>query len=198
MAAERGERLVLASTSPRRSAILGQLSVPFEVVTPTYRETEIAGCEPGDLVARHARGKARSALVEHPGRLILGVDTGVELEGQLYGKPRDRDDAIRILTRLAGRTHSVISGVCLADDDAEEVELAQTAVTFRPLNPGQIERYVETGEWRGLAGGYAIQGLGALLVESLEGDYLNVVGLPAATLVRMLERRRPYLLPLGV
>jgi septum formation protein len=148
-------------------------------------------------MAIHAVGKARSVQPAHPDRLILGVDTGVELEGMLFGKPRDAVDAARILAELAGKTHRVVSGLCLLSDQTESVELAETSVTFTSLTRSQIDRYVARGEWQGLAGGYAIQGLGALLVEKVEGDYLNVVGLPAALLMRMLERQHPALAPIG-
>jgi septum formation protein len=191
------ERLLLASTSPRRTAILEQLGVPFDAVAPSYVEEDIAGCRPGELVATHATGKAESLQNVYPDRLILGVDTGVALGDQLYGKPRDDEDALRILSALAGETHTVVSGVCLLDRECTEVEVAATAVTFKELSQAQIERYVAQDEWQGLAGGYAIQGRGALLVERVEGDYLNIVGLPSALLLRMLERRRPALVSIG-
>ena len=191
------ERLLLASTSLRRTAILEQLGVPFDVVAPSYEEEDIAGRRPGEVVATHATGKAQSVRNAYPDRLILGVDTGVALGDQLYGKPRDDEDAVRILSTLAGETHTVVSGICLLDGQNADVEVEATAVTFKALSRTQIERYVAQGEWQGLAGGYAIQGRGALFVERVEGDYLNVVGLPSALLVRMLERRRPALVSIG-
>jgi septum formation protein len=186
------DRLTLASTSPQRRAILEQLRIPFEVVAPSYVEDDPPGLEPSELVRTHAAGKARSVHAE--GRLTLGVDTTVALDGELYGKPVDRDDAASILRRLSGRTHTVLSGVCLLGAGGEAVELEATAVTFRPLSEDLLAGYLESGEWQGRAGAYAIQGLGGRLVSRIEGDYLNVVGLPGALLVSLLERWAPNLL----
>ncbi|HXF99056.1 MAG TPA: nucleoside triphosphate pyrophosphatase [Gaiellaceae bacterium] len=184
--------LILASTSPQRRAILEQLRVPFEVVAPSYREADDLPLLPADLVRRHALGKARSA--RRPGRLVLGVDTTVVLDGQVYGKPAGREEARETLRALSGRTHVVVSGLCLLGEGLELVEHAETLVTFRPLSPLALETYLASGEWEGRAGAYAIQGLGGRLVERIEGDYLNVVGLPGALLVTLLERHAPELL----
>jgi septum formation protein len=184
--------LVLGSTSPQRRAILEQLRIPFQVVRPTYIEDDALGVEPAELVRRHAEGKARS--VHRAGHVALGVDTTVVLDGRLYGKPAGRDDAARMLRELAGRTHAVVSGLCLLGDGWEELAAESTAVTFRPLGAEALELYLASSEWEGRAGGYAIQGLGGRLVERIEGDYLNVVGLPGALLVSLLERRAPKLL----
>ena len=184
--------LVLASTSPQRRAILEQLRIPFAVVRPAYVEDDELDVEPTELVRRHAEGKARSA--HDPGDLTLGVDTTVVLDGRVYGKPADRDDAGRMLRELAGRTHQVVSGLCLLADGWEALESESTAVTFRELGPDAVERYLASGEWEGRAGAYAIQGLGGRLVERIEGDYLNVVGLPGALLVSLLEKHAPKLL----
>jgi septum formation protein len=120
---------------------------------------------------------------------VLGVDTVVVCGGETIGKPRDAADAARMLETLAGRTHEVVSGLCLRTREWEERGRETTRVTFRTLGPRDRERYVASGEWDGRAGAYAIQGLGAGLVERVEGDYLNVVGLPAALLVRLLSER---------
>lgn len=125
------------------------------------------------------------------GRPVLGVDTTVVLEGRVFGKPATPEEAGRMLRALAGRTHLVISGLYLGTPEWEELHHEVTYVTFRPLGPREIEAYVATGEWEGRAGGYAIQGRGAALVERIEGDYWNVVGLPASLLVRVLCRRFP-------
>jgi septum formation protein len=178
-----GSPLVLASTSPQRRAILEQLRIPFEVVVPRYEEG--AG---GDPVA-HAAGKARS--VDGAGRPVLGVDTVVVCDGEVIGKPADAADANRMLATLSGRVHVVVSGLCLRTDAWEELHSETTSVTFRPLSPIERERYLDSGEWEGRAGAYAIQGLGASLVERIDGDYLNVVGLPGALLVRVLAERLP-------
>jgi septum formation protein len=174
--------LLLASTSPQRRAILEQLGVPFEVVAPRYEEV---GYDP----VEHAAGKARS--VEGEERPVLGVDTLVLLDGEVLGKPATAGEAESMLERLGGRTHEVVSGFCLRTPAWEELHRDTTRVTFRPLTARDLAAYVAAGEWEGRAGAYAIQGLGAALVERIEGDYLNVVGLPAALLVRLLARRFP-------
>ena len=184
-------RLTLASTSPQRRAILEQLRIPFEAVAPTYVELDPPGLSPVELVRAHAQGKARSA---HEDGVTLGVDTAVVLDGQVYGKPNGREDAARILNELSSRTHSVVSGVCLLGPAFEAVEDAATEVTFRPVSPELRALYLESGEWEGRAGAYAIQGLGGRLVERIEGDYLNVVGLPGALLVSLLDRYAPSLI----
>ncbi len=184
------EPLVLASTSPQRRAILEQLGLPFEVVAPRYEERD-DGLPPVELVRAHAVGKARSVAGEAAGRPVLGVDTAVVIDGRVLGKPADEADAGEMLRVLAGRTHAVVSGLCLLGEDWEAVEHAETLVAFRELASQDVARYVASGEWRDRAGGYAIQGRGAALVERIEGDYLNVVGLPAALLVSLLADRFP-------
>ncbi len=172
--------IVLASTSPQRRAILEQLEIPFRVATPLYDEV-------GDDPVEHAAGKARS--VDGGGDPVLGVDTIVVCEGAMLGKPSTADEAAAMLSTLSGRTHDVVSGLCLRTEAWEELGSAITAVTFRPLDNRAIATYVASGEWEGRAGGYAIQGLGAALVERIDGDYLNVVGLPGALLLSILETR---------
>jgi septum formation protein len=183
--------LVLASTSPQRRAILEQLRIPFEVVAPAYVEDDEAGVTPVELVRGHAEGKARS--VHRADRLTLGVDTTVVLDGRVYGKAADRVDAARVLGELSERTHTVVSGLCLLGPGFDIVEDDATEVTFREVSPELLELYLESGEWEGRAGAYAIQGLGGRLVERVDGDYLNVVGLPGALLVSLLERYAPVL-----
>jgi septum formation protein len=173
--------LLLASTSPQRRAILTQLGVPFDVAAPDFVEV------PGTSPLERAVGKARS--VDGGGRPVLGVDTEVLLDGDLLGKPADATEALAMLESLAGRTHEVVSGLCLRTPAWEERHTATTLVLFRSLTPRDLARYVAAGEWKERAGGYAIQGLGASLVERIEGDFLNVVGLPAALLVAVLARR---------
>jgi septum formation protein len=182
MSAPPAPPIVLASTSPQRRAILAQLGLPFEVVAPAYEEA-------GDDPVEHAAGKARS--VEGGERPVLGVDTLVLLDGEVLGKPGSAGEAEAMLERLGGRTHEVVSGLCLRTPAWEDLHLERTRVTFRPLTARDLAAYVATREWEGRAGAYAIQGLGAALVERIEGDYLNVVGLPAALLVRLLARRFP-------
>jgi len=184
--------LVLASTSPQRRAILEQLRVPFEVVPPAYVEDDAPGLSPEALVRAHAEGKARS--VDAEGRVTLGVDTAVVLDGRVYGKPADRADAERMLGELSGRAHTVVSGLCLLGPGFETVGDQATDVTFRALTSELRTLYLESGEWEGRAGAYAIQGLGGRLVERIDGDYLNVVGLPGALLLSLLEARAPEML----
>lgn len=191
MSAPSAPPLLLASTSPQRRAILDQLGLPFDVVAPRYVEHDPPDADPVSLVREHARGKARSVAGDADGRPVLGVDTAVVCEGRVYAKPADAGDAERMLEALGGRTHEVVSGLCLLTPGWEVVETETTRVAFRALTPRDLAGYVATGEWEGRAGGYAIQGRGAALVERIEGDYLNVVGLPAALLVYLLAERFP-------
>jgi septum formation protein len=186
------DRLTLASTSPQRRAILEQLRIPFEVVAPSYVEDDGPGVSPVELVRAHAEGTARS--VHADGLVTLGVDTAVVLDGRVYGKPSDRADAERMLDQLSGRTHKVVSGLCLLGPGFAAGEDQETDVTFREVTPGLRALYLESGEWEGRAGAYAIQGLGGRLVDRIAGDYLNVVGLPGALLVSVLDRHAPNLL----
>jgi septum formation protein len=181
--------LLLASTSPQRRAILEQLGLPFDVVEPRYEEETPRAGDAVELVRRHAREKARSVAGDAGDRPVLGVDTAVVLGGRIYGKPADAGEAESMLDELSGWTHVVISGLCLVTPGWEVVEHEATRVTFRALTPRDLAAYVATGEWEGRAGAYAIQGRGAALVRRIEGDYLNVVGLPAALLVRLLSDR---------
>ncbi|MGH3013633.1 MAG: Maf family protein [Gaiellaceae bacterium] len=191
MSAPPAPPLLLASTSPQRRAILEQLGLPFDVVAPRYSEQDDPGVGAVELVRAHAQGKARSVAGEAGERPVLGVDTAVVLDGEIFGKPDGEEQAAAMLGRLGGRTHAVVSGLCLLTSAWEVVEHEETRVTFRELTPRDVAGYVAAGEWEGRAGAYAIQGLGASLVERIEGDYLNVVGLPAALLVRLLAGRFP-------
>jgi septum formation protein len=182
--------LLLASTSPRRREILTQLGLPFDVVAPEYEETE------DDPVA-HALGKARSVLPLAAGRPVVGCDTEVICDGRVYGKAGNASEAEEMLESLSGRTHEVVSGLTLVTEAWEEVHSETTLVTFRPLTPRDLGAYVASREWEGRAGAYAIQGLGAALVERVEGDFFNVVGLPVALLVRLLAKRFPGVYGVG-
>lgn len=184
MASPPAAPLLLASTSPRRREILELLRVPFDVAAPDYEETE------DDPVA-HAVGKARSVHAAGDGRPVLGCDTEVVLDGRVYGKAASAAEAEEMLESLSGRTHAVVSGLALLTDAWEEVHSETTLVTFRSLTPRDLAHYVASREWEGRAGAYAIQGLGASLVERIDGDFFNVVGLPAARLVRLLAARFP-------
>jgi septum formation protein len=193
-------RLVLASASPRRREILSALRVPFEVVVPEVEE--LTDGVPEEVVVENARRKAaaglRAAAEAAEGATALGVDTEVVLDGRLLGKAAGRTEARERLEALGGRTHTVLSGIVLhgaARSRGEPVErsgVALTEVTFRELDRTTLETYLASGEWQDRAGAYAIQGLGSILVERVEGDFSNVVGLP----VRLLLELAPELLGL--
>jgi septum formation protein len=181
--------LLLASTSPQRKTILKQLGIPFDVIPPRYEERGPDIADAVEVVREHARAKARSVVDVAGERPVLGVDTAVVLEGLIFGKPAGAAEAEQMLEELSGQTHVVVSGLCLLTPGWEVVEHEGTRVTFRELTPRDLGAYVASEEWEGRAGAYAIQGRGAGLVRAIEGDYLNVVGLPAALLIRLLAER---------
>jgi septum formation protein len=172
--------VILASGSPQRRAILGQLEVDFRVEVPVVEE--IVEGKPDDLVRENALMKARSVA----GERVLGADTAVVLDGRDLGKPADAHAARRFLRALSGRVHEVMTGIAVVDAAGERTDVAVTRVRFRELGEDDLAWYLSTGEWRGRAGGYAIQLRGAALVESIEGDYTNVVGLPVPALLRLV------------
>jgi septum formation protein len=172
--------LVLASRSPRRRAILEQLGVEFRVEPPEVEE--LSEGDPRELVRENALRKARAIGVER----VLGVDTAVVLDGEVFGKPRDAREAESVLRALSGRDHEVMSGIAVRDGDVEASAVAVTRVRFRELDERTVAWYLAAGEWADCAGGYAIQGKGAVLVDEIEGDYWNVVGLPVPVLLRMV------------
>lgn len=187
MSSTRTEPLVLASRSPQRRALLAQLGLPFRVVEPAFDE-EPVDLPPTALVELRSRGKARSVIGGPGDGPVLGVDTEVSLDGHaVLGKPGTPGEAAAMLRVLAGRTHHVVSGLCVRRGEEELVGHAVTAVTFRSLTADDVEAYVSLGEWRGRAGGYAVQGVGAALVERIDGCYPNVVGLPVTLLALSLE-----------
>jgi septum formation protein len=170
--------LLLASASPQRRAILTQLGIPFEQRPQDV--DELTAGDPARVVLENARRKVRAVEADGP---VLGVDTEVLLSGELLGKARDEREADAFLRHLSGRTHRVLSGLVLLDRDGERSGVERTAVTFRELDARLRRWYLETGEWRDRAGAYAIQGRGAALVERIEGDFWNVVGLPVPLLL---------------
>ena len=183
--------LILASRSPQRRAILEQLGVDFEVQIPDVDELE-AG-PPHEVALENAYRKAAAVAAAGTEQPVLGVDTIVSIGSRIWGKPVDEADARDTLLALGGRRHTVISGVCVIAGDSSRTAAATTAVQFRSVDDGLIDWYVSSGEWRERAGGYAIQGRGAALVASIEGDYTNVVGLPVPTLLELA----PWLLSPG-
>jgi len=174
---------VLASRSPQRRAILEQIGVEFDVEVPDVEELD-AG-PPHEVALENAFRKASAVAARLPGELIVGVDTLVSLGARLYGKPADEEQARTMLSALSGRRHTVVSGICVITDGSARTAAASTAVEFRALDATLIEWYVASGEWRERAGAYAIQGRGAALVAGIEGDFLNVVGLPVTTLLEL-------------
>ena len=176
--------LLLASASPRRAELLRIAGIPFVCEPSRAAELPVGTCPPETLVVENARRKASEVSARFPGRLTLGADTVVVLDGQTLGKPSDRADAARMLRALSGRTHEVMTGVCLTDGTIVRTDLCVTRVHFRALDDDRVARYVASGECDDKAGAYGIQGRGSLLVE---GDYCNVVGLPLCRIDKMLD-----------
>ena len=186
--------IILASASPRWAALLQQIGLPFRVC-PSALDENGAGPGPGDenpeaRACRLARAKAEDVAARLGQGLIIGADTIVVCEGVVFGKPRDAHEARAILRRLAGRIHQVITGVAVTEAETRraEVAAATTLVRMRDFDPVEAAAYVATGEPLDKAGAYAIQGRGALLVEGIQGDYSNVVGLPLPTLAMLFRR----------
>lgn len=180
---------MLASGSPQRRALLERLGVPFSVRVSDASELE-QGEDPPQVAVENALRKARAVCRPEIAEAVLGCDTIVVLDGVIYGKPVDAAAARATLAALSGRTHEVISGLALLLVDErsgvlERTAVARTSVTFRDIEGELLDRYVETGEWRGRSGGYAIQGAGAKLALSIDGEVENVVGLPLSTLLEI-------------
>jgi septum formation protein len=181
-------RLVLASGSPRRRDILRQLGLDPEVRPADVDERLLAGEDPGEHVRRLAREKAARVLESETDALVIGGDTIVVLDDEVLGKPTNADEAVAMLVSLAGRTHQVLSGIAVADAGRTVDALIRTSVRFRSFDRDTARRYVDTGEPMDKAGAYGIQGLGAALVEGVEGDYYSIVGLPVDALLRLFEQ----------
>jgi septum formation protein len=170
--------IVLASASPRRRQILDAAGFEFEV-----RPASVEELEEGDAVeVAMGNARAKANAVADLGEVVLGADTVVALDGRLWPKPADRGEAEATLRALSGRTHEVVTGFAVVRGDTVVLDHEVTRVTFRALDDSTLARYLDSGEWRDRAGAYAIQGLGATLIARIEGDYLNVVGLPIAAL----------------
>jgi septum formation protein len=192
--------IVLASASPRRQELLRRAGIPFTVQPSDINETPLAGESPRDCAERLAREKALAVYQGLPRDYVLGADTIVVVDESILGKPRDADDAVRMLRMLSGRTHAVITGVCLVGPGASgqgsggsqtNIQLASetTVVTFCELSDDEIRDYVATGEPMDKAGAYAIQGIASRWIPRIDGDYSNVVGLPVALVYGMLRER---------
>lgn len=183
-------RLILASSSPRRQELLSKAGFEFEVCPSSVSEEQVAGESPEEFVRRLATAKALQVAAASPtGSLVLGADTAVVVEAEVLGKPVDAADAARMLRRLSGRTHRVLTGVCLvqAPGRIEAVQHETTWVWFRPLEEGEISDYVASLEPLDKAGAYAIQGRASRFVSRIEGCYFNVVGLPVPLVTRLLK-----------
>ncbi len=181
-------QLILASTSPRRRELLALLGIPFECYAPAFEEQPLPGLTPVQQVRRFAQEKARSIARQYPEHLVLGSDTVIECDGRMMGKPVDLAEARSMLTTLAGRDHLVHTAValCCVSRCFDQVEVATATVNMKGDRGERIERYVATGESLGKAGAYSIQGVGGALVESVQGDYLGVVGLPLRLVGKLL------------
>jgi septum formation protein len=194
-----GRRLVLASASPRRAELLTLLGLRFEVRAADLDEEPLAGELPAATAERLARAKAE-AVDPGPGEaLVVAADTIVVLDGRILGKPRDRGEAERFVSLLAGRTHEVITGLAVraCPENRIESETAVSQVTFAPMSAGEVAWYAATGEGLDKAGAYALQGKGALFVAAVHGSYTNVIGLPLDRLYPHLKRRGLLATPRG-
>jgi septum formation protein len=185
--------IVLASGSPRRKQLLEMLRIPFRVIPPNVDEHVLPGEQPDAYVTRLSRAKAQAVAARAPQDVILAADTTVVLDGRIFEKPTSPADAVRMLEQLQGRTHDVLTAVAVAEDGRLEQALDVSRVTFRPVDRATLEAYVATGEPLDKAGAYAIQGLGAPLIERVEGDFFGVMGLPLRLALDLLARfGRPY------
>ncbi len=183
-------RLILASESPRRYELLKQVGLDLEVIPSRVAEDSLGAELPREHVLRLAEAKAAEVAAQYADRWVIAADTIVCINGSILGKPKDREEAAEMLRRLSGREHRVWTGfsVCHAVKGKSDREVAQTAVRIKPLSPAEIIWYVQTGEPFDKAGGYAIQGIGSFMIESIQGSYTNVIGLPLCELIRMLTR----------
>ncbi len=183
------KKLILASRSPRRSELLRSLGLDFAVTPSQAKETTDPGQSPEQNATRIARDKARWVARQHPGKYVLGADTMVVLDQEIIGQPADEKDACRILSKLSGRQHKVITGVVLITPEAGEYEtVVVSKVTLKSASENDIRSYVATGEPLDKAGAYAIQGEGSTLIESWEGSHSNIVGLPLEALTDLFQQ----------
>lgn len=183
-------KFILASASPRRRELLASIGLDFDVIPSHVPEVHQEGEAPEEYVARLSRDKANALANEHPNRWVIAADTTVLLDEQLLEKPADKADAMRMLGMISGRTHIVYTGVTLenAERNYRDTRVAESEVRMLALSDEDIEWYIATGEPLDKAGAYAVQGIGAMFIDSIHGSYTNVVGLPLATLFQMLRR----------
>jgi len=183
-------QLILASKSPRRYELLKQVGLDFEVIPSGVVEDFFNTESPREHVIRLAEAKARDVASKYPDHWVVAADTIVCINGSILGKPRGREEAVEMLRRLSGREHRVLTGfsVCRSGKGESDQEAVQTVVKMKPLTSAEIAWYVQTGEPFDKAGGYAIQGIGSFMIESIQGSYTNVVGLPLCELIQTLNR----------
>jgi len=183
-------KFILASASPRRRELLASIGLAFDVKPSNVPEVRQEGEAPEEYVARLSRDKANALAAQHPDEWIIAADTTVLLGDELLEKPADAQDAARMLATIAGKTHIVYTGVTLenASRGYRDTRVAESEVRMLPLTSTDIEWYVRTGEPLDKAGAYAVQGIGAMFIDSIHGSYTNVVGLPLATLFQMLRK----------
>lgn len=160
---------------------------PFDVLPSAYEEDNTLALSPDKLVAHLALGKAAWVAKSNPQSVVIGADTLVSLDGKIIGKPRDKEELVLILSALSGRPHAVLSGIAIIEGDHVVSESVETKVFFRKLDRNEIDCYAGTDEWKDKAGGYGIQSAAALFIDRIEGDYLNVVGLPLSRLAQRLK-----------
>ena len=180
-------KLILASGSPRRRELLSLYTKDFAVCASDFDEKAVHAATPAALAEALARGKCLAVAGQNPGCLVVGSDTVVELDGEIFGKPRDAEDARRMLRALSGRTHQVHTGVCVSDGTRTESFVDTCRVTFFPIPEEELEACIASGEPFDKAGAYAIQGRAALWLDRLEGDYYTIMGLPVSRTVRLLK-----------
>ena len=181
-------KLILASASPSRRMLLEQAGLDFEVVVSGVDETVPPDYTPAQTVEALARRKGEAVQALRPEMPIIAADSVVSIDGLILGKPKDDEAAKATLRRLSGRTHQLVTGVCLLAEGKRDVFHHVTQVTFYPLTEEEIAEYVALGESRGRAGAYGIEGIGVMLVQSIQGDYPNIVGLPVAETIRRLHK----------
>lgn len=181
-------RIILASQSPRRRELFQMLHIPYEAIVSEVEETVPEHIAPGALVETLALQKAQAVFAQHPEACVIGADTIVYIDGEIVGKPKDDENAKRILGKLQGRSHEVYTGVAVLTSKGTEVKHDVTRVTFAPMTEREISWYVSTGEPRDKAGAYGIQGPGGIFVDRVEGNYFNVIGMPLPLLYRMLTK----------
>lgn len=180
------KKLILASGSPRRKELLSLYTTDFEIHVSDFDESAVTADTPAWLVEKLARGKCLAVAARHPGDLVLGCDTVVDVNGEVFGKPHSVEDAKRMLRALSGATHAVHTGVCISDGKRTESFVDSCRVTFFPLSAAEIDFYASTQEPYDKAGAYAIQGRAALWLDRIEGDYYTIMGLPLSRTVQLL------------